>query len=356
MATAAATFLGARAHLLGRPPRSIWRIDGRDLKVELWPMGGLDLEADIRRRDLTCNALALALPGGELVDLVGGRDDIAARRLRAVSRANLADDPVRLLRIARFRAQLDGFEVEPTTARWAAGLAGELARAPRSRVGQELIVLLGSRGARRGLEAMLGLGLLPPAGPATARTDATWLHDHLDAAARLADARAHPVRQALARAGDAARLALMMRAWPVDEPDAFAAYSWPRTTREHAARAAALLDEAPALARQGPAARRLAIHRIGPAFPALLALAAACDATPGYRRWWRQWLASGEQILQTRPLLDASEVAGALGLEPGPELGAAIKALVAAQVAGTVRSPAGARRLLRAHACRRVPA
>lgn len=62
------------------------------------------LEEDLQRRDLTVNAIAQA-PDGTLVDPCGGREDLAARRLRHVSAA-FAEDPVRILRLARFAARL----------------------------------------------------------------------------------------------------------------------------------------------------------------------------------------------------------------------------------------------------------
>ena len=63
--------LGVRAHLLGQPPRCVWRIESDDTKVELWPLGSLSLDDDILRRDFKCNALAWKLPDGPLIDKVG---------------------------------------------------------------------------------------------------------------------------------------------------------------------------------------------------------------------------------------------------------------------------------------------
>ncbi len=80
--------LGVRAHLLGTAPHEIWRIETSSIKVELWPLGGLTREEDIRRRDFSCNALSWELPDGPLVDLAGGLDDLRSGRLRAISRAN----------------------------------------------------------------------------------------------------------------------------------------------------------------------------------------------------------------------------------------------------------------------------
>jgi tRNA nucleotidyltransferase (CCA-adding enzyme) len=70
------------------------------------------LEEDLRRRDLTINAIARAADG-TLVDPFHGRDDLAKKILRHVSDA-FAEDPVRILRVARFAARF-GFEVAPET-------------------------------------------------------------------------------------------------------------------------------------------------------------------------------------------------------------------------------------------------
>jgi tRNA nucleotidyltransferase (CCA-adding enzyme) len=74
---------------------------------------GVTLEEDLRRRDLTINAMARG-EGGEIVDLYQGRADIEARVLRHVSPA-FAEDPVRILRVARFAARFSDFTVAPET-------------------------------------------------------------------------------------------------------------------------------------------------------------------------------------------------------------------------------------------------
>jgi tRNA nucleotidyltransferase (CCA-adding enzyme) len=73
------------------------------------------LEEDLRRRDLTINAMA-ENEDGELIDPYGGQADLAARRLRHVSEA-FVEDPVRILRVARFAARFAalGFVVAPET-------------------------------------------------------------------------------------------------------------------------------------------------------------------------------------------------------------------------------------------------
>lgn len=74
---------------------------------------GVTLEEDLRRRDLTVNAIARS-EHGELIDPHNGRADIQARVLRHVSPA-FAEDPVRVLRVARFSARFADFTVAPET-------------------------------------------------------------------------------------------------------------------------------------------------------------------------------------------------------------------------------------------------
>lgn len=72
------------------------------------------LEEDLRRRDLTINAVALDPETGETTDPYGGFRDLEAKVLRHVSPA-FAEDPVRILRVARFAAKMPDFSVAPET-------------------------------------------------------------------------------------------------------------------------------------------------------------------------------------------------------------------------------------------------
>lgn len=98
------------------------------------------LEDDLRRRDLTINAMARA-DDGRIVDPFGGRADLEARVLRHVSDA-FVEDPVRVLRVARFAARYAslGFTVAPETQALLARMVadGELAHLVPERVWQEL--------------------------------------------------------------------------------------------------------------------------------------------------------------------------------------------------------------------------
>ncbi len=104
------------------------------------------LEDDLARRDLTVNAMAMR-ENGELVDPFGGRADLEARRLRHVGPA-FVEDPLRVLRVARFAAQLagHGFEVGPDTNALMRQMSdsGELADLVPERVWAETVKALGA--------------------------------------------------------------------------------------------------------------------------------------------------------------------------------------------------------------------
>jgi tRNA nucleotidyltransferase (CCA-adding enzyme) len=339
--------LDTRAHVLGRDTNRVWRIETSEIKIELWPLGDLDLEEDIRRRDFSCNALVWNLPDGPLDDRVDGVADLDRRVIRALAKKNLEDDPVRLVRGPRFLAQLEGFEIEAQTSRWIRELAPECVTAPRERVGQELLKLLGAPAAAAGIRALMGLWLLKPAAPVASRCDRRWLESHVEAASRLADTAEHPVPAAAREAGIAAHLALLLRGWGNPGANAVAAYAWPRTLRRSAARAAALLDQALETVDAPAAERRSFIHFAGTAFPVTLALAAAVEPDQPWARWWRLWRERGEELVDPESLLTAKEIEALLGTEPGPALGRAVDALIEAQVRGDVKTAEGAKRWLR---------
>ena len=155
----------AKAHHAARFPLSdafgAWRVHGGDLPytVDITPLQGGSLDADLAKRDLTVNALALPLDGGELVDRHGGVADLHSRVLRMVGPTVLRDDPVRLVRVARLACQL-GFTVDPATRLRARMDAGEVLRSAPERVAEELRRIARLADAWRGLETLDDLGVL----------------------------------------------------------------------------------------------------------------------------------------------------------------------------------------------------
>lgn len=121
---------------------------------------GDTLEGDLSRRDLTVNAMAVRLPDLAFVDPFGGLDDLALRLLRTpvVPEQSFGDDPLRMLRVARFASQL-GFGVDPATLAAMSAMAGRLEIVSRERVLAELVKLLLGAHPRDGLELLVSTGL-----------------------------------------------------------------------------------------------------------------------------------------------------------------------------------------------------
>ena len=107
------------------------------------------LEEDLARRDFTVNAMALA-PDGTVIDLYGGREDLAAGLIRCVGEPSrrFGEDALRILRALRFASKLD-FAIEPETARRALADRALLDRVSRERVMAELSGILTGPGAGR---------------------------------------------------------------------------------------------------------------------------------------------------------------------------------------------------------------
>ena len=82
----------------------------------------ISLEEDLRRRDFTCNAVAFDPEKNEFIDFCGGIEDIGNKILRHVDSEHFREDPLRVLRLCRFTAQLE-FEPAPETV----ALAGRMA-------------------------------------------------------------------------------------------------------------------------------------------------------------------------------------------------------------------------------------
>jgi len=121
---------------------------------------GSSLADDLVRRDFTVNAMAMRLPSLEFVDLHGGLADLAARRLRtpATPEESFADDPLRMMRAARFTAQL-GFTVADDVYAAMVARAQTLAMVSAERVRDEFTKLLLSASPRAGLTLLVDSGL-----------------------------------------------------------------------------------------------------------------------------------------------------------------------------------------------------
>ncbi len=139
-----------------------WRVRAHDQRwqVDMTPLMGDTLEQDLRRRDLTINAIARELEPAEaeLIDPCGGVADLHARQLRSVGRESFSADPLRVMRLTRIAAEL-GFTAEPGTLRLAAESAVALATVASERIFTELRLTLSSAHAVDGLELAQSIGV-----------------------------------------------------------------------------------------------------------------------------------------------------------------------------------------------------
>ena len=127
------------------------RIEGQDCEITTYRSEHYDAESrkpevnfgdsllgDLGRRDFTVNAMALELPTLTLVDAFNGVSDVRERIIRTPGspEASFGDDPLRMLRAARFAAQL-GFEVDPTTFESPRQFPNQVMRAHLARVNRD---------------------------------------------------------------------------------------------------------------------------------------------------------------------------------------------------------------------------
>jgi tRNA nucleotidyltransferase (CCA-adding enzyme) len=286
------------------------------------------LEEDLRRRDLTVNAIAVNLSGphrGELSSVEHAREDLSAGRLRVLHDDSFTEDPTRVLRLARYRARLQ-FQIEPHTAELArtALHRGALATVSHARLGAELRLAFGEADPVASLASLQELGVLAALGAgleldtALARTALELLPADGRPAALLMAALLSKAPQAARRQREPALHALL---------DGF---EFPAVERERVMRS---VLAAPSLAAELERAHRPSqLREALVAYPpesVALAGALTGTGTPGWRaaREWLQTLRTVRLSIGGQDLLDA-------GIAPGPEIGRRLAAALAAKLDG----------------------
>jgi tRNA nucleotidyltransferase (CCA-adding enzyme) len=139
--------------------RQIARIVFPGMTVDIAQQDGESITKDLARRDYTLNAIAYDLQTQQTIDPFNGTQDIQARTIRMVSRDNLIDDPLRLLRAYRQGAQLN-FSIESSTHQAIRELAPLLTHVAAERVLAELRYLLQTPNSSQWLAAMVADNLL----------------------------------------------------------------------------------------------------------------------------------------------------------------------------------------------------
>ncbi len=337
---------------------------------------GTSLRDDLVRRDFAMNAMALALPDWRapqaFVDPYGGMDDLAAGVIRTPGRAeeSFDDDPLRMLRAARFAAQL-GFGVAPEVLAAMQDRAPRLAIVSAERVRGELEKLLLGAHPRLGLELLVDTGLADavlPELPAL-RLEIDEHHQHKD----VYEHTLQVLDRAIALEQGTPDLVLRLAALLHDigkpatrrlEPGGGVSFHHHEVKGAHLARkrlkaltfgkevveAVFLLTEMhlrfhgygqPGTSPWTDAAVRRYVHDAGDQLDRLHALTRSDCTTRNRRRAERlarayddlerriAELAEQEELRAVRPDLDGNEIMEELGLPPGPEVGRAYKHLLA---------------------------
>ncbi len=278
------------------------------------------LEQDLQRRDLTINAMAMD-EDGRLIDPHGGMADLRQRVLRHVGPA-FVEDPVRILRLARFAARFPDFTVAPATLALARQMVdtGEADALVPERVWQELARGLMEQHPARALEVLVATGLLLRLAPELSVTPAL-----LEALNRAAQASAPlAVRFAVLCAG--ASSAAGLNSW-LDRS---------RADGESAQLARLLLALRPQLREACAAEQRVGVLERADAwrrpgrFAQLLQAFALLEGARGVEAWSAAAAAAGH--------IDA----GAIAAGAGPDPAAIAQAIGAARRAAVVQAIEGA--------------
>ncbi len=335
--------------------RVIVRENGDRYHIDLAGLRGDSIHADLCARDLTINAMGMAISPtlGDLLDPTGGRADLESGIVRHAYADAFRDDPVRMLRAARMAA-MPGFVLHPATRLAIRSHCPLLTQVSAERLRDELMLMLESTGSV-GLRLALDLGLLElllggipessllagicwldavnaladTGGNAVGRLTMQWQErfapersrrQMVALAALLSPASAGEQQQALEglrlasrekRHVDTVLRTVRGDTWRADVPvDALTAHRYYREYGPAGADGAALKLAEPA---QSAATRETA------------------------RMMLLYWLDYQEQVISPPPLLSAQELMDGLGIEPGPMVGAVLSALSEAQAQSQVQ-------------------
>jgi poly(A) polymerase len=343
--------------------RVVWTPPGDSpLTFDFAPFRAAGLDGDLRGRDFTVNALALALGTAELYDLLQGEADLSARRLRDCAATTFADDPLRILRAVRLAVTLD-FSIEEATWVRAVRHVDLLACVPAERRGDEVVRIVNDLRAFAGLELLAGLGVVPQLFGTEAATDPRWRERAGEGLARLEDFAAWlagrrpqltellaaPVGRALSRLGRL-RLACLLPRGPLDASGLDARLALGRETLGALEYLHPIATGTPPVPPHLPTLRaRARWAEREPHVVDRLLLAAGLVTDPATREALlgalSAWLGL-QQEGRIPDLVDGNWIAGHLGILPGPQLGQLVAALRAAELSGSVQNPDEARKFL----------
>jgi poly(A) polymerase len=294
---------------------------------------GRDLSEDLSRRDFTVNAMAIELPTMTVHDPYRGLADLEQQLLRTPlsPEVSFTDDPLRILRAARFCARFDLTPV-PELLTAATDLADRLTIVSVERVNDELERLLATSDPTAGLRLLADVGALPYIVPGLEVGDGPQGAQAMELALTLA---------ATAGADRLVRRAGLLRPSRAGADEELRRLRYSRADQAATSRVLAAADRALSADVDRSAARRV-VHQVGPELiDAVIELAAAVaradtnlDDGPSAQARVEALAAEVDAIRRTEglddpgPPLTGRQIMDALGLEPGPDIGRANKMLL----------------------------
>ncbi len=322
-------------------------------RVDLTPWTGAALEAELARRDLTIHAIALELGSNRLLDPYGGLKDLAAKRLRPPRTDAFQEDPVRVLRLARFEVQLAGFRATAKTQTLAQGAARELERVAGERIREELHRIASLNQPYASNQALIRSGAFPR----------LWGQASKSFAARsllTSSRRLERLREVLPKGP-------LLDSFGLEQALRFGAIGTERTAwleilnvwfkAQRLARAEfRRLSHWLTLWGKRPSSRADLgewIYRLGRSWREGFLVAASLDRARPVTRWQQTLKRAAdlanreaENLFARRTLIPAREVAELLEIPEGPGLGPWVEKLRIAYARGEIQTPESARRFL----------
>lgn len=151
---ACAQAISARVIRLGTTDHlSAWRVVDGDVVYDFAEILDHDIDADLRRRDFTVNAIAVSLGSGNLLDPFDGRDDLERALVRMIEAENFDDDPLRCLKGVRMAVK-HRFTIDEPTLAAIGSRAHSISRVAAERVTFELSIIFSSGEFRRALDLL----------------------------------------------------------------------------------------------------------------------------------------------------------------------------------------------------------
>jgi tRNA nucleotidyltransferase (CCA-adding enzyme) len=346
------------------PERQIARVVFDQGTADFALQVGSSLESDLRRRDFTVNAIAYNPHTRQLLDPLEGYQDLQKKRLRMVSPANLAEDPLRLLRAYRQAAQLS-FSLDPETQQVIRQLAAQLDRIAAERVQSELNYLLNTAKGTAWLKAAWQDGLLQSWFP-HAQSESLHQVEAIDQACAVLQEtypefwnvvnqriRAASEKSKEAKAAGAmrnwvtiAKLASLMRS----DPEAGEAQLWRlKYSRAEIQAASTVLRGLLTLRGSDPQQWTLSdqyffFQTTGAAFAGVALLAIASQSMPlgqaiaQLQPMMSRFLDDRDPVAHPTQVLTGQDLMGALKLPAGPKIGRLLAALQLARAEGKISS------------------